>query len=529
MRIPLILVPSLLSLIPVLPVTAGLAQYWREHPVSAEAFYRELIDNPNLEKNNNGEPFAWHSAGGGGFVEGYRIWGGTEWLDFGARYYDFLLDHMVVAPDGYKGLLGRNFRHEFWSDEEVSDALVMNQLLPFAELVLKDPELAESYGETARRYVEHARKHVVEKWDSRGMWVEIGEYGDYIFDRRFVNPEDPTRWVVDYEKGSGGMSQKFNIANKLGLTNIYLYRITGDEFYRDKAEKLFYRMKSNFQLIDDYYNWHYWIPFYPGDIFFEENRLIHWSAVHPFRPGYQATEVHQIAEAYHNGIVFTETDMQRIINTNLKVMWNGDMDKPEFINSNGVKPEKTAAAEAFHQTHSGSGSSNRGVLWSGLIDFDPTIRTLYERGLQNPKTNGGKIAAAYYYTQVKPHAPSFERHYGEELPVRERDVPFGDSRELVIATVIPHIIPVGENSVILTKSIASGPLKIDLCDQYGDRVIRNLYDGDIEGDDDGQKGFRMVRWDGTDPEGAVEFEGEYLIRWSFGDGYRDCAVRVVPR
>lgn len=176
----------------------------------------------------------------------------------------------IELPDGYKGLIGRCFRNDLWANEQVSDALVINPMLDFSELVLNDPELSSIYGDVANEYVAFARKHVIEKWDKRGLWHEEGEYGDYIFGNDFIDPADPDKWVYDYSVAHSGMSQKFNIANKLGITNLRLYRITKDEFYRDKAEKLFYRMKTNFQYFDDHYAWHYWVPFYEGDILFEK-------------------------------------------------------------------------------------------------------------------------------------------------------------------------------------------------------------------------------------------------------------------
>lgn len=526
-RIPLI-AACCAVLLPTLCLPARSAEYWLTHPVNPAELYAQMAGNPNLEENATGEPFAWHSSGGGTFVTGYRIWGGTEWLDFAVKYFDFLMERMSVAPDGYIGPVGRNFRHELWSEEQVSDALMVGPMLDFAELVLADPGLTREYGVVANRYVDHARIHVVEKWESRGLWHEVGEYGDYIFGDRFVDPDNPSEWVDRPGEGSGGMSQKFNIANKLGVLQLKLYRITGDPHYRDKAEKLFYRLKSNFQRIGEGVTWHYWVPFYRGDLFPEENRLIHWSAVHPFRPGYQSAEVSQIVEAYHTGVVFSEEDIRRLLHTNLEIMWNEDLENPGFINSNGRRPEATEAARRFQQSHSGSGQADRGTLWTALADFDPTVRALYERQLENPRNLRETVRAAWYHTHVKPKPPSFERRYAGNLPVIEKDVPLGNSRELTLATVIPHIIERGTDSILLAKASVPGSVRIDLYSRFGDRRLATLHEGPIAGDPDGQKGLKMVPWDGTDPDGQARYEGVYRIRWTFIDGYRDYEVRVVP-
>lgn len=499
-----------------------------EQNVDAGDLFFAITTNPALRENNNGEAFAWNACNGADlFIKGYKAWYDTSWLNNAVKYYRFLLDNMKAAPDGYKGLIGRNFRSKLWSNEQVSDALAINPMLEFSELVLGDPELSAIYGNQAKEYVAFAKKHVIEKWDERGLWHEEGAYGDYIFGNDFIDPDKPTQWVIDTTGIHSGMSQKFNIANKLGVTSLRLYRITGDEFYRDKAEKLFHRMKSNFQYFDDHYVWHYWIPFYEGDILFEKNDLIHWTAVHPFRAGYQASEVKQIVEAYHTGLVFSETDIQRIINTNLEVMWNQDTVHPVFINSNGAMPDTTGMADFLKGHKTGNKLRNMGTLWTALVDFDARARQLYEKQIENPDDNKAKIRRAYYYNVIRREEPDFKRKYARDLEVKVKDVPFGNSSEITVATVIPYIINEGEDSYIVTKSNTTGPLDIALYTADGKERIKTLYAGDIIGGTDGHEGFRMIKWDGTDPDHTEKYRGEYLIRWKLGDGYRDYAIEIV--
>ena len=499
-----------------------------EQNVKAQDLYYQMINNPALAENNSGEPFAWNACGGADlFVKGYKAWHDTSWLNHAVKYYQFIMDHMSAAPDGYIGLIGRCFRNDFWSNEQVSDALAINPMLEFSELVLTDPGLSLIYGDLANYYVEFAEKNVIEKWDKRGLWHEEGDYGDYIFGNDFIDPSDPTRWVYDSTSNHAGMSQKFNIANKLGITNILLYRITGDEFYRDKAEKLFYRMKSNFQYIEDHYVWHYWVPFYEGDIFFEKNDLIHWTAVHPYRSGYQSAEVKQIVEAYHNGIVFSKEDIQRIINTNMEVMWNQDTAQPAFINSNGAIPDTAGMAKFLKGHTSGNRAKNQGTLWSALLDFDSRVQMLYEKQIQHPEGNKAKINYAYYYNVRRPEKNGFDRKSADGVKVVEKEVTFGNSADITVATVIPYLITRGENSTIITKSNISGPLEIALYSGDGMEKLKTLYQGDIIGGTDGHQGFRMIRWDGIDPEGHNKLHGDYIIRWLLKDGYRDYAIKIL--
>jgi len=177
-----------------------------EQNVNAGDLFIDITTNPALKQNNNGEPFAWHACNGADlFVKGYKAWHDTSWLNNAVKYYGFLLDNMKAAPDGYRGLIGKNFRHKFWGNEQVSDALAVNPMLEFSELVLNDPELSSIYGDEAKEYVEFAKEHVIEKWDKRRLWHEEGAYGDYIFGSDFIDPDDPAKWVNDTTCRNSGM------------------------------------------------------------------------------------------------------------------------------------------------------------------------------------------------------------------------------------------------------------------------------------------------------------------------------------
>ena len=112
----------------------------------------------------------------------------------------------------------------------------------------------------------------------------------------------------------------------------------------------------------------------------ERKETRHGVWVHPWRSGYQAGEVEQIANAYHHGIVFDSVDIQRIINTNLNVMWNKGKENPKFISSNGLGADgDTSGLYNFQRTYGHSNvTKNAGQLWTGLLNFDQTIRDLNE-------------------------------------------------------------------------------------------------------------------------------------------------------
>src|SRR5205085_11756459 len=119
-----------------------------------------------------------------------------------------------------------------------------------------------------------------------------------------------------------------------------LYRLTGNTFYRDRSQKIFFTVKSHFQYFDDHYCWNYFDPLTPGDVDLEKKDTRHGVWVHPWRSGYQARDVEKIVEAYHCGIVLDERDIRRIINTNLNVTWNKYTVKPKLLNSTGLGVDK---------------------------------------------------------------------------------------------------------------------------------------------------------------------------------------------
>jgi hypothetical protein len=303
----------------------------------------------------------------------------------------------------------------------------------------------------------------------------------------------------------------------MGITNLRLYRITGEKFYRDKAEKIFFRFKSNFQFFNNHYLWSYWNPFYEKDILFDSNTCKHWVGVHGFRPFYQAIEVSQVVEAYHTGVVFDSTDIQRIINTNLDVMWNKNTEHPGYIMSTGQLADISKKNE----------NRSRGTLWNSLEDFSQTILNLDRKeneGDYASKEIGDKIQQAYFDSIVVKTPPSFRRKYAEGRPVIVKDVLFGNSPDLRYTGVIPYIIKPGQNSFVIAKSITTGNLTIGLYSRDGNTKIKSIYEGKIIGD--GLKGFRMIKWDGTDPDKKMTFKGDYIVRWTLNGKNRNCAVTI---
>ena len=126
---------------------------------------------------------------------------------------------------------------------------------------------------------------------------------------------------------------------------------------------------------------------------------------------------------------------------------------------------------------------------------------------------------------AKENPPSFKRKYvmGEvAVPKTE----FTECRDLNLAVVIPHIIEKGKESVIISKSWKSGELEIALYSKGGEKKIKTLYKGPIEGSSEHTTGVFLITWDGKDPDKKEIYKGDYRIRWTLRDGYREYPIII---
>ena len=479
----------------------------------------EMINNPEFVKNANGENFCWHARVGlDQFVENFELTKDTKWLDAGIQYYDFLIGKMVTDPDGYKGWIGiYGYEDNYWQDALVGDAILLEGILNFSALVLEDKSLKNKYQDKAIFYVEIAKRDFIEKWDKRGCWIEDGPYGTYIEFNKFLKEDNLKEWLVIPEAPGVEISHPFNKQMDVGQVCLRLYRITGDMFYRDRAEKIFFTAKSHFQYFDNHYCWNYFEPLYPGDVDLEKKNTRHGVWVHMWRSGYQAGEVEKIAEAYHYGIVFDEQDIKRIINTNLDVMWNKDKVNPQYFNSNGLGADgDTTGLAGFQQAYGHSNAvKNGGELWTGLLDFDQRIRDLYELQFKEDKTS---IEYLRYKNSILVNPPDFKRKYSKgEVAVPK--INYTESKELNLATVLPHTITNEKKSIIICQSWIPGILQIDLY-STDDKKIINLFEGKIK------EGMFMITWDGKDPAKKEAYQGNYEVRWTIGTGYREFPIVI---
>jgi hypothetical protein len=348
--------------------------------------------------------------------------------------------------------------------------------------------------------------------------VDDGPYGCYIEFSKYLRPGNLKEWFTP-AVSRGGTSHPFNKQMEVGQVSLRLYRLTGMKKYKDRAEKIYFTAKSHFQFFNDHYVWNFKDPLVPADVDLVKNDTKHWCDVHMWWAMYQAGEVAKIVEAYNYGIVFTKEDIQRIINTNLKVMWNGDRVNPVYINSNGKGTAHDTTGRASFLR--GNGHSNpfydAGDLWSGLLPFDQTIRDLYELRFKG-NTESPRFLA--YKKTVLANPPSFERKFvkGE---VNVPEIRFTESRDLYLATALPSVLPKDGKTILICKSRNPGDLQIDLYSKDGKKKIVNLKNGSAA-----KERVFIFTWDGKDPEGKKALKGDYVVRWTINGGYREFPVHI---
>jgi len=478
----------------------------QESRPTPEAAYRRAIGNPSFPKEGFGEGFCWQAATGlRGFLSGYEVSGDTAWLDYAVKYYDFLVSRMETGPDGYRGWIGPYmYDNSVWCDVHVGDAILVDGMLAFAELVLKSKPLQARYGDAARRYIAIAEKDVIEKWDKRGTWYQDGPFAGYIAWDQYCEPRDLKTWRVRKEVKNSNLSLPFNKQEDMAAVAMKLYRITGNRKHFERAGKIFAFHKSRFQYFDQHYLWNYWEPLAPSDVDLSAGKTRHWINVHPYR-NYQAGEVGKIVEAYHTGVVFDRRDIERILNTNLKVMWNGDTREPRFRNSNATLPWPPGREPK---------NVTAGALWTALLPFSQTVRDLHEIEL---KRNGRSLE--HFEKLVKKDPPGFPRKYAAEPPSLP-SFPLHECADINFAAALPSSFRVSEGTLLMANVVAPADLEIALYSADGKVRERVL-------DRQRRSGLVIYPWKDFSKTDLAKLRGAHRIRWTTGpESYREFPVSI---
>ena len=464
-----------------------------------------------MDGQYTGDFWTWHARFPmQGFIDAYLATRDTAWLDAAVEYFDWCISLLEETPDGYRAWLGPVHGHpDRISEHPIGDPIMIQPMVRFATLVLVDqPQLADAYGDSARQYVELAIESMFEKWDARGIWKVDGPYGAYIGWPHYFPRDEPGPWrqAGPGEQTPGTLPHNMNV--HWGSVALKLHRITGDEQWRDRAQKIFNFLKSRLNLHDEHYAWNYRDPFGPWDVRADNPQDYRfWIDTHPYRD-YQQGEVAAIVRAYNHGVTFDEQDMRRLVNTNLNVMWNGDLDDPQWNNSNaGV--QLAAHGEIRQPALTESFPRHAGTIWTALTQFDARARDLHERSL-----TPGSIEYAYHHNVIATQAPGYERRH-DELPVDVLDFPFHDNSTLTMIAVLPASVDRGEPVIVGCQARVADELTVELRSRDGREMLRELHH------DQQRVGVRNVTFDTRELE-----PGSYRIRWTLRGEHREFPFEI---
>ena len=314
-----------------------------------------------------------------GFHYGYLATSDSKWIDLLIDWSDAVIKRGVKEPDGYIGWpkeagASTSAVKDFYTDNELGEAMLLRPLVLMAGIILKNPALKERYGQKAQQYLELSER-TFDKWDSRGAWREVKGGGVWVVPP-FGIDQKTGQWTEGYgQRTTDGFSLPANKQNLVAAWLLAMSDVTGKPVYRARAESWWRVMKSRMRLREDgkYFVWNYWDPAGPWDSK-PDGSLKHWVGVHP-NGGYYAIDVEGIVLAYEHGLVFTKADIDRLLATNRDFMWNGQIQGAKFRRIDGGEPDKRWAASP-------------GVLWSALVPYDPTLQKIFEAN-HNPASWGG--------------------------------------------------------------------------------------------------------------------------------------------
>lgn len=479
-----------------------------------EQYYQGALNNAKRRMTGKytGNSWTWHARYTmHGFLDAYLATRDAAWLDAAMKYFDWNVSLLLTGPDGHRGWLGPvSGKPEQLGEHPVGDAIMMEPMVRFAELVLKDePALAAKYGDRARAYVALAKELMFKKWEARGIWHEDGPYGVFTEWPWYYTEQAADKWHPP-APGTRAITLPFNMQVHWGIVAGRIYHITGEKPWQRRALQLFNFLKSRLCLYQDHYSWNYWEPFGAWDIDPKNPQAFrHWVNTHGYRD-YQAGEVREMVEAYHLGLTFDAEDMRRLVNTNIKVMWTGSLEEITWHNSNAGVQKGALGAIRLPSKPQGIFNRYAGTLWTEMAEFDATARQIHEKLLKP-----GSYQHATYYNVTRKHAPSYARRYAK-APAAVFDRPFNSCCTLTMVAVMPSVVVRGRPSVVSCIARVEGDLTIELVTSDGQKRVAVL-----RAEGKRPRGIFNLAWDAKDVPA-----GRYRVRWTLRGEHREFPVTV---
>ena len=246
--------------------------------------------------------------------------------------------------------------------------------LRFVEIIRSDPAgLGDPFSELAESWFRDIIKVSIPAWDKRGSWKEINaDEGWYI--KLTQKPDSDTHELIPEAGDLAGTTYAYNKLHEMLKGFLIAYRLTGNDWYRDRIEKCARPFRRNWRVDDEHAEWNYREILGPWDYKrgkMGEGDTYFTSWIHP-KGGYYGTDVEYVVACYNHGIGFGRADIEKLIQTNTTFMFRGPSRRegsPQYTNIDGsFNVYKEANKKSF----------GHGSLWSSLAQFSPRIRELWK-------------------------------------------------------------------------------------------------------------------------------------------------------
>ncbi len=193
----------------------------------------------------------------------------------------------------------------------VHQGLFLYPVARFIETVQARPDLQEQFGAAAEEFLQFINRHVFE--NSERDWQDMGEMGGAYRSEAIITGRAPNRLIPH------------NQYAEIARVWLVLEGVKGAHpLIAQRARQMVRYFQSHLYLDEDNdaYYWRY------------SNWIEYGEPMHHFAPdryestGYGNIDVKLAVEAARRGVIFTDEDMGRFVNTWLRVMWNQDKDNP---------------------------------------------------------------------------------------------------------------------------------------------------------------------------------------------------------
>ena len=243
-------------------------------------------------------------------------------------------------------------------------------VLRFVETVRSNPALSDKFGQIAETWFTDITGVSIPAWDKRGCWKEIGE-GEGWYVKLTQKPDPDTHELISESDRLAGTSYAYNKLHEMLRGFLIAYRLTGNEWYRDRIEKCARVFHRNWRIDDAHAEWNYreilgpW-DYKSGEI--DEGDTYFTSWIHP-KGGYYGTDVEYTVECYNHGILFDRADIEKLIQTNTEFMLRDKDASHRFTNIDG-------SYRVYNEP--GKKGFGHGSLWTSLAQFSPRVRELWK-------------------------------------------------------------------------------------------------------------------------------------------------------